>query len=72
MLPELRGPEILKQLRKHPNGQKSHVIVMTNFDQDEENRAAIEHNVDAYLVKAEITPRRLIEVIHQIEAVPES
>ena len=65
MLPEMRGPEILKALRgngvdKVPN---SRIIVMTNFDQDTESRIALEHDVDAYLIKAEITPRRLIEII---------
>ena len=39
---------------------------MTNFDQDEETRQEIERNVDAYFVKAEITPRRLLEIVQQI------
>mgnify|MGYP006321736751 CR=1 FL=1 len=65
MLPEMRGPEILKALRgngvdKVPNAR---IVVMTNFDQDSESRMALEHNVDAYLIKAEITPRKLIEII---------
>lgn len=65
MLPEMRGPEILKALRggkvdKIPN---TRVIVMTNFDQDDESRMAMQHDVDAYLIKAEITPRKLVEVI---------
>ncbi len=69
MLPEMRGPEILKALRgdgknKLPN---THIIVMTNFDQDSETRMAMQHNVDAYLIKAEITPRRLIEIIQQLD-----
>ena len=69
MLPEMRGPEILKALRgngvdKVPN---SHIIVMTNFDQDTESRVAMQHNVDAYLIKAEITPRRLIEIIRGLD-----
>ena len=69
MLPEMRGPEILKALRgngvdKVPN---SRIIVMTNFDQDTESRIALEHDVDAYLIKAEITPRRLIEIIREFD-----
>ena len=70
MLPEMRGPEILKALRggkvdKIPN---TRVIVMTNFDQDNESRMAMQHDVDAYLIKAEITPRKLIEVIKGFDA----
>jgi DNA-binding response OmpR family regulator len=69
MLPEMRGPEILKALRggkvdKIPN---TRVIVMTNFDQDDESRMAMQHDVDAYLIKAEITPRKLIEVIKSFD-----
>ena len=66
MLPELRGQEILREVKKHPVAKHSHVAVMTNFDQDEETRQEIEHNVDAYFVKAEITPRRLLEIVQQI------
>lgn len=72
MLPEKRGTEILQALRGNgvdlvPNTK---IVVMTNFDQDEESRAALEHNVDAYLIKAEITPRRLLEVVAKLLAMP--
>lgn len=68
MLPEMRGPEILKALRgKNNKIPDTHVIVMTNFDQDSESRLAMQHDVDAYLIKAEITPRRLVEIIHQLD-----
>lgn len=76
MLPEMRGSDILKALKggdgkpdKIPN---TRIIVMTNFDQDSESRLAMQHDVDAYLIKAEITPRRLIEVIHQLEGAASS
>lgn len=67
MLPERRGTEILEALRGSedliPN---SHVIVLTNFEQDEESRVAMEAHADAYLIKAEITPNKLLDVIAQI------
>lgn len=70
MLPEMRGPDILKALRG--NGVNyvpdTRIIVMTNFDQDTESRTALQHEVDAYLIKAEITPRRLLEIIHGFDA----
>lgn len=70
MLPERRGGDILKALRG--NGEDliphSKVIVLTNFEQDEESRAAMQQNADAYLIKAEITPRRLIEILTSLEA----
>ena len=71
MLPEMRGSEILQALRGDEDTiPNSRVIVLTNFDQDDESRIAMEHNVDAYLIKAEITPRRLMEVIAELDAAP--
>ncbi len=72
MLPEMRGSDILKALRNNQEDliPDSRVIVLTNFDQDEESRLAMEHNVDAYLIKAEITPRKLIETIKHLESLP--
>lgn len=68
MLPERRGTEILEALRgeKEDLIPKSHVIVLTNFEQDEESRMAMQKNADAYLIKADITPKKLISVIQQL------
>ncbi len=67
MLPERRGTEILEALRGNedliPN---SKVIVLTNFEQDDESRMAMESRADAYLIKAEITPNKLLSVIEQL------
>ncbi len=67
MLPERRGSEILNALRGTedliPN---SRVIVLTNFEQDDESRMAMEARADAYLIKAEITPNKLLSVIEQL------
>lgn len=65
MLPERRGSEILKALRG--NGEdlipNTKVIVLTNFEQDDESRTAMQQNADAYLIKAEITPRKLLDIL---------
>lgn len=67
MLPERRGTEILEALR---GGEDliphTRVIVLTNFEQDDESRSAMESRADAYLIKAEITPSKLLAVIEQI------
>ena len=69
MLPEQRGDQILDSLRNNdvdliPN---SKVLIMTNFEQDEASRNSVMSRVDGYLIKADITPRKLIEVIGQID-----
>jgi len=73
MLPEQRGDQILDALRNNnvdliPN---SKVLIMTNFEQDEASRSSILRRVDGYLIKADITPRKLIEVIRQIDGAAE-
>lgn len=72
MLPELRGSEILDALRndEHDFIPKSKVIVMTNFEQDDESRMAMEYRADAYLIKAEITPKKLLDIISKLDQAP--
>lgn len=68
MLPEKKGTEILQALRggedKVPN---SRILVLTNFEQDEESKEAMQRKADGYLIKADITPRRLSEIIRSFE-----
>lgn len=68
MLPERRGTEILETLRGAedliPNTK---IIVLTNFEQDEESRLAMQNKADAYLIKAEITPKKLISIIESLQ-----
>ena len=69
MLPERRGTEILEALRGGAEDliPNSRVIILTNFEQDDESRTAMESHADGYLIKAEITPSKLISVIEQLE-----
>lgn len=68
MLPERRGSDILSALRTQHKDMipDSKVLVLTNFEQDEESRMAMEHHADGYLIKADITPRKLISIIEQL------
>jgi DNA-binding response OmpR family regulator len=69
MLPERRGNDILKALRGGPEDliPNTKIIVLTNFEQDDESRMAMERHVDAYLIKADITPRKLMAIIDQLK-----
>ncbi len=69
MLPEIRGTDILREL-KNPKDHvpvTAKVIIMTNFDQDADSREAMERNADGYLIKAEITPRKLLEIVRGMQ-----
>jgi len=65
MLPERKGAEVLEALRSPTKDTIPHsrIIVLTNFDQDEESRLAMQAKADGYLIKADITPRKLLEII---------
>jgi len=68
MVPNLTGTEVLKRLRDKSLTPHLHskVIITTNLEQAEEGRAAIEKQADGYIIKAEITPRQLVEFLSQI------
>ncbi len=69
MLPEKQGQEVLAALKddgdKVPN---SRIIILTNFEQDDQTKSELQSKVDAYLIKADITPRKLTEAIQQMTA----
>lgn len=69
MLPERRGNEILESLRGKENLiPNTKIVVLTNFEQDDESRQFMEQNADGYLIKAEITPRKLLDVISNLDS----
>lgn len=75
MLPEQTGIEVLASLRNSPKGDlvaKSRIIVLTNYDQDDESREAMEAEADGYLIKADITPRKLLDIIGQMTTVEDA
>lgn len=69
MIPNLTGIEILKRLRNSDveNPINSKIIITTNLEQGEEGRRAIEEQADGYVIKAEITPRQLVEFVNQLD-----
>ncbi len=70
MLPERRGTDILKALRGGDEDliPQTKVLILTNFEQDDDTRAGMEQHANGYLIKAEITPSKLLGVIAQLDA----
>lgn len=67
MIPSMTGFEILSKLRgPEAPSLKAKIIVTTNLEQSEENRAAVEKQADGYIVKAEITPNQLVQFLNQL------
>jgi DNA-binding response OmpR family regulator len=66
MVPNMVGVDILRHLREERPGLKAKIIITTNLEQSKENRTEMEKLADGYIVKAEITPRQLVEFITNI------
>lgn len=69
MIPDKTGVEVLEDLRGSDGKglPESRIIIMTNFEQDDATRQSMEKLADAYLIKAEITPRRMVEIVQNFE-----
>jgi DNA-binding response OmpR family regulator len=68
MIPNMIGTEVLKKLRAGKPDLKARVIITTNLELSDEDRAAIEAQADGYIVKADLTPRQMAEFLKQLEA----
>lgn len=70
MVPSMTGMDVLKALRDPAQtpALRAKIIITTNLEQREDNRAAIESQADGYLVKAEVTPRELVDFLARLEA----
>lgn len=68
MIPNLTGSEVLNRLRA-PGAKpiRAKIIIATNLEQGEQGRAAVEQKADGYIVKAEMTPRQLVEFLDRFQ-----
>lgn len=72
MIPNMTGIEILSRLRGSEASTLIHgkIIITTNLEQGEHGRDEIEKLADGYIVKAEMTPRQLVEFLNQLSVEP--
>ncbi|MGB9598267.1 MAG: response regulator transcription factor [Minisyncoccales bacterium] len=63
LLPEMDGFEVLKKLKENENTKKIPVLILSNLGQREEIKQGLELGAVDYLVKANFTPREIIEKI---------
>jgi DNA-binding response OmpR family regulator len=69
MVPTITGIDILRALRDPVKTPSLHskIIITTNLEQRDDVRADIEHQADGYVVKAELTPHELVDLINTIK-----
>jgi len=63
MMPEMNGDEVLAQLRKTDWGKDIKVIILTNMGEQEAPEILKSLNVSAFIVKADMTPRQVADLV---------
>lgn len=65
MMPEMDGIEVLRELR----GEDGHgspdtkILILTNLAQDKTSQEALKSQADGYIIKADIVPSQLAQII---------
>ena len=63
MMPEMNGDEMLEKLRKTSWGKDLTVIILTNSGEEQAPPSLKELGIRRYIVKAEMTPRQVAEMV---------
>lgn len=63
MMPEMTGDEVLAKLRKTDWGKDTKVIILTNMGEQEAPNIIKTLDVRRFIVKAEMTPRQVAEMV---------
>ncbi len=65
MMPEMDGEEMLKRLRKESWGKDVKVIILTNMGESEAPEGIKDMGVEAFILKANMTPRQVAELVKE-------
>jgi len=63
MMPEMNGDEMLEKMRGTDWGKDIKVIILTNVCEQEAPEALKKLNVTAFIVKADMTPRQVADLV---------
>lgn len=65
MMPEMNGDEMLEKMRKKDWGKNPKVIILTNVSEQEAPDRLKELDVAGFIVKAEMTPSQVADLVKQ-------
>jgi len=65
MMPEMNGDEMLAKMRATDWGKDIKVIILTNMGEQEAPETLKTLDVSAFIVKADMTPRQVAELVGQ-------
>ncbi|MEI7683268.1 MAG: response regulator [Candidatus Saccharibacteria bacterium] len=63
MMPEMNGDEMLTKMRKTPWGKNTKVVILTNMGEQEIPDDVKKLGVVAVILKADMTPRQVAELV---------
>ncbi len=64
-MPEMNGAEALAKIRKAPWGKDIPVIILTNLGEEEAPKEIRSLGIHSYIVKAELTPRQVVQRVKE-------
>ena len=64
-MPEMNGAEALAVIRKNDWGKNIPVIILTNIGEEEAPKELRTLGIHSYIVKAELTPRQVVERVKE-------
>ncbi|HET7673254.1 MAG TPA: response regulator [Candidatus Saccharimonadales bacterium] len=67
MIPDMLGVDVLQKLRHEVPDLRTKIIITTNLEESDEVRQDIERQADGYLIKAEITPKQLVQFLNNLQ-----
>lgn len=65
IMPQVNGLDVLKELKNNPDTKDIPVFLLTNLPEDTSGDKARELGVTGYLVKAQVEPAKLEEIIKE-------
>lgn len=65
LLPRKSGIEALREIRQLPGGKEVPAVILTNVEDSEQVKNAVELNVAAYLIKANTLMSEIVEKVKQ-------
>lgn len=65
MMPEMNGDEMLEKMRTTDWGKNIKVVILTNVGEQEAPERLKNLDVSAFIVKAEMTPKQVAELVKQ-------
>ena len=68
MMPNMNGLDMLSKLRSSAEGAKMKVIVLTNMGDTETATRVFKMSANDYIVKAELTPKQVVERVQKLLA----